>query len=83
MKVAVSSLRSAATARRAIVQKSTVCAACASSTSQRPFSALNRPPPNYPGHVPLTRIERAGLAVGSGIASLINPYRHGTSAASS
>ena len=39
------------------------------------FSILNRPPPNYPGHVPLTRIERLGLAVGSAVASLANPYR--------
>ncbi|KAK5043039.1 Ubiquinone biosynthesis protein [Exophiala sideris] len=44
--------------------------------SRRSFSILNRPPPNYPGHVPLTSIERVGLAVGSAITSLINPYRH-------
>lgn len=42
----------------------------------RPFSVLNRPPPNYPGHVPLTRLERAALAVGSGIVSFFDPYRH-------
>ncbi|KAJ5766502.1 uncharacterized protein N7511_004118 [Penicillium nucicola] len=41
----------------------------------RPFSVLNRPPPNYPGHVPLTRIERGALAVGSALGSLINPRR--------
>ncbi|KAK8122290.1 coenzyme Q biosynthesis protein Coq4 [Apiospora sp. TS-2023a] len=41
----------------------------------RSFSVLNRPPPNYPGHVPLTRIERAALALGSGVLSLANPYR--------
>ncbi|KAJ5937377.1 hypothetical protein N7454_004677 [Penicillium verhagenii] len=41
----------------------------------RPFSVLNRPPPNYPGHVPLTTIERGALALGSAIGSLINPYR--------
>ncbi|KAK5998895.1 Ubiquinone biosynthesis protein coq4 [Cladobotryum mycophilum] len=58
-----------------------VCAACSSSplplspTSSRPFSALNRPPPNYPGHVPLTKLERAGLALGSSVMALINPYR--------
>jgi ubiquinone biosynthesis protein COQ4 len=40
-----------------------------------PFSVLNRPEPNYPGHVPLTRIERFALALGSGIGSLVNPYR--------
>ncbi|PKS12081.1 hypothetical protein jhhlp_001377 [Lomentospora prolificans] len=39
------------------------------------FSVLNRPPPNYPGHVPLTRIERAALAVGSGLTSFFDPYR--------
>ncbi|KAF3002351.1 Ubiquinone biosynthesis protein [Neopestalotiopsis sp. 37M] len=39
------------------------------------FSVLNRPPPNYPGHVPLTKVERIALALGSGIGSLINPYR--------
>ncbi|OTA98439.1 hypothetical protein M426DRAFT_325977 [Hypoxylon sp. CI-4A] len=42
----------------------------------RHFSVLNRPPPNYPGHVPLTKIERAALAVGSGVMSFIDPYRH-------
>lgn len=45
----------------------------------RHFSALNRPPPKYPGHVPLTKIEQAGMAIGSGIMSLFNPYRAGTS----
>ncbi|EXJ91134.1 hypothetical protein A1O1_04243 [Capronia coronata CBS 617.96] len=44
--------------------------------ARRSFSILNRPPPNYPGHVPLTRVERLGLAVGSAITSLLNPYRH-------
>ncbi|KAJ5632926.1 hypothetical protein N7490_009265 [Penicillium lividum] len=46
-----------------------------STTSLRPFSVLNRPPPNYPGHVPLTTVERGALAVGSAIGSLINPRR--------
>ncbi|KAI1766779.1 Coq4-domain-containing protein [Hypoxylon sp. FL1150] len=46
------------------------------SGNSRPFSVLNRPPPAYPGHVPLTRLERAALAVGSGVVSLIDPYRH-------
>lgn len=49
--------------------------ACSISISQRPFSVLNRPPPNYSGHVPLTKVERAGLAVGSAVMSLVNPYR--------
>jgi ubiquinone biosynthesis protein COQ4 len=43
---------------------------------RRTFSVLNRPPPNYPGHVPLTSLERIGLAVGSAFTSLIDPYRH-------
>lgn len=43
----------------------------------RSFSVLNRPPPNYPGHVPLTCIERGALAVGSALGSLLNPRRGG------
>lgn len=42
---------------------------------RRSFSVLNRPPPNYDGHVPLTTLERFGLAIGSTVASLINPRR--------
>lgn len=45
--------------------------------SKRPFSVLNRPPPNYEGHVPLTTIERGTLAVGSAVISLFNPRRAG------
>ncbi|KAL8645577.1 MAG: hypothetical protein Q9226_007238 [Calogaya cf. arnoldii] len=41
----------------------------------RLFSVLNRPPPNYKGHVPLTLIERGALAVGSAVTSLFNPRR--------
>ncbi|KAH8661889.1 ubiquinone biosynthesis protein Coq4 [Xylariales sp. PMI_506] len=41
----------------------------------RCFSVLNRPPPNYPGHVPLTRTERTMMAVSSGLMALANPYR--------
>lgn len=44
----------------------------------RPFSILNRPPPKYPGHVPLTFVERGALAVGSAVGSIINPRRGGT-----
>ncbi|KAH8168151.1 hypothetical protein CIB48_g87 [Xylaria polymorpha] len=43
----------------------------------RPFSVLNRPPPNYPGHVPLTGIERAALAIGSGVLSFLDPRARG------
>lgn len=45
----------------------------------RSFSVLNRPPPNYPGHVPLTFVERSALAAGSAVGSLLNPYRGGIS----
>lgn len=38
---------------------------------------LKRPPPNYDGHVPLNRLEQAGLAVGSAVISLFNPRRAG------
>ncbi|CZT40888.1 probable Ubiquinone biosynthesis protein COQ4, mitochondrial [Rhynchosporium secalis] len=50
-------------------------AACTASINSRQFSILNRPPPSYPGHIPLTRIEKAGLAIGSAFGSLYNPYR--------
>lgn len=45
--------------------------------SSRAFSVLNRPPPKYEGHVPLTNIERGTLAVGSAVMSLLNPRRGG------
>ncbi|KAL6893374.1 coenzyme Q biosynthesis protein Coq4 domain-containing protein [Trichoderma evansii] len=60
--------------RPAICHPSRVTAVAATA-SVRHFSALNRPPPKYPGHVPLTKIEQAGMAIGSGIMSLFNPYR--------
>ncbi|KIW07808.1 ubiquinone biosynthesis protein coq4, mitochondrial, variant [Verruconis gallopava] len=41
----------------------------------RTFSVLNRPPPNYDGHVPLTRVERASLAVGSALWCFFDPTR--------
>lgn len=43
----------------------------------RAFSVLNRPPPNYEGHIPLTRTERLALALGSGIGSFLDPRRGG------
>lgn len=45
--------------------------------SYRWFSVLNRPPPNYEGHIPLTRTERLGLALGSGLLSFLDPRRGG------
>ncbi|KAK5124332.1 Ubiquinone biosynthesis protein [Meristemomyces frigidus] len=41
-----------------------------------PHPLLARPPPAYPGHIPLTRLERTTLALGSAIGSLFNPRRH-------
>jgi hypothetical protein len=45
----------------------------------RGFSVLNRPPPTYEGHVPLTVTERLGLALGSGLGSFLDPRRAGMS----
>lgn len=45
----------------------------------RRFSVLNRPPPNYKGHIPLNGFERCALAAGSAITSLVNPRRGGRS----
>ena len=49
----------------------------------RAFTALSRPPPNYPGHVPLSVPERIALGVGAAVISLFNPRRAGTSPAAS
>ncbi|KAM0150525.1 hypothetical protein ACHAPG_008775 [Botrytis cinerea] len=49
--------------------------ACSITLATRSFSVLHRPAPNYPGHVPLTSIERGGLAVGSAVMAFFNPYR--------
>jgi hypothetical protein len=43
----------------------------------RCFSILNRPTPSYEGHIPLTIVERLGLAFGSGIGSFVDPRRGG------
>ncbi|KAL1959595.1 hypothetical protein VTO42DRAFT_1630 [Malbranchea cinnamomea] len=48
---------------------------CSQQTMAREFSVLNRPPPNYPGHVPLTKLERGALAIGSAVGSILNPRR--------
>lgn len=60
----------------------TICLACATTTTppganNRSFSSWKRPPPNYPGHVPLTRLEQAAMAIGSSAMALVNPYRAG------
>ncbi|KAL2261605.1 hypothetical protein VTK26DRAFT_3814 [Humicola hyalothermophila] len=39
------------------------------------LSSLTRPPPNYPGHVPLSRLEKVALAIGSGLMSFRDPRR--------
>lgn len=68
--------------RSALVSTSSRCTRCHNVVSRsvsRNFSVLNRPPPNYPGHVPLTTIERGVLAIGSAFGSLLNPRRHGPS----
>lgn len=51
--------------------------ACSITLATRSFSVQHRPAPNYPGHVPLTSIERGGLAVGSAVMAFFNPYRAG------
>ncbi|KAH8802787.1 ubiquinone biosynthesis protein coq4, mitochondrial [Xylogone sp. PMI_703] len=48
---------------------------CRIAIHPRHFSVLNRPSPAYHGHVPLTRTEKASLAVGSAVMSLFNPRR--------
>jgi ubiquinone biosynthesis protein COQ4 len=46
-------------------------------TCVRSFSILDRPAPKYEGHVPLTRTEKAVLAVGSAVITLFDPRRGG------
>ncbi|KAH7019792.1 coenzyme Q biosynthesis protein Coq4-domain-containing protein [Ilyonectria destructans] len=81
MEVAIPRIRAVAAAGQTRLLRAAVCASCASSTasstsSRRNFSVFDRPAPNYPGHVPLTKIERAGLAVGASVMSFFDPYRH-------
>ncbi|GAB1312262.1 Ubiquinone biosynthesis protein [Madurella fahalii] len=54
---------------------STLFAAATGSQRHFSLSSLTRPPPNYPGHVPLTGLEKAALAIGSGLMSLRDPRR--------
>ncbi|KAL2269551.1 hypothetical protein VTJ83DRAFT_1735 [Remersonia thermophila] len=64
-------------ARNPLQQHAAAALAAAQHQRRRPFSfsSLTRPPPNYPGHVPLSPVERAALVVGAGLGSLFNPYR--------
>lgn len=50
---------------------------CTARPDARCFSILNRPAPKYEGHIPLTRTERLGLALGSGLMSFLDPRRGG------
>ncbi|KAK9442936.1 coenzyme Q biosynthesis protein Coq4 [Metarhizium brunneum] len=72
MDLALRRAQPATTARHAV--RALTCASC-SQSNPRQFSVLNRPAPNYPGHVPLTKLERLGMAIGSSAMALINPYR--------
>ncbi|KAH7157893.1 coenzyme Q biosynthesis protein Coq4-domain-containing protein [Dactylonectria estremocensis] len=73
MEAAVPRIRAVATAGPSRLLRA---AACAITSASAPFSVFNRPEPNYPGHVPLTKVERVGLAVGASIMSFFDPYRH-------
>ncbi len=76
MKSLVPKPSTATTCSRGLLRRAMAVAACPDPRS-RSFSVLNRPPPNYPGHIPLTMIERAGLTIGSGIISFLDPRRGG------
>ncbi|KAG6148509.1 Ubiquinone biosynthesis protein [Claviceps purpurea] len=68
-------LRGLVTCARCASLTSTSTSTPASTPKDRQFSVLHRPPPNYPGHVPLTTTERLAMAIGSSAMALINPYR--------
>ncbi|KAG6152157.1 Ubiquinone biosynthesis protein [Claviceps purpurea] len=68
-------LRGLVTCARCASLTSTSTSTPASTPKDRHFSVLHRPPPNYPGHVPLTTTERLAMAIGSSAMALINPYR--------
>ncbi|KAG6277614.1 Ubiquinone biosynthesis protein [Claviceps purpurea] len=70
-------LRGLVTCARCASLTSTSTSTPASTPKDRQFSVLHRPPPNYPGHVPLTTTERLAMAIGSSAMALINPYRAG------
>jgi ubiquinone biosynthesis protein COQ4 len=64
-----------ATLTKAHHATTTLLAPAALQCTARSFSVLNRPPPNYEGHVPLTALERSALLIGSGLISFLNPRR--------
>ncbi|KAF8454769.1 coenzyme Q biosynthesis protein Coq4-domain-containing protein [Terfezia claveryi] len=47
----------------------------APSPPRRPFSVLSRPPPSYPGHIPINSFEKTFLAFTSLLGSFLNPRR--------
>lgn len=40
-------------------------------------TSINQDASLYPSHIPTNSVQKALLAVGSGVAALQNPYRHG------
>lgn len=71
--------RSAALAARPNALRPCAAAATALAPSRRQYWTPSRPPPNYPGHIPLNTFEKVALAIGSGLISLANPRRAGAS----
>ncbi|KAK4452904.1 ubiquinone biosynthesis protein [Podospora aff. communis PSN243] len=68
-------LRSSAAVARRAQSLRPGAAAVLSASQSRPYSGPSRPPPNYPGHIPLNTLEKAALAIGSGLMSLRDPRR--------
>ncbi|KAK0749577.1 coenzyme Q biosynthesis protein Coq4-domain-containing protein [Schizothecium vesticola] len=67
--------RFAAIAARPNALRPCATTATALTPSRRQYWTPSRPPPNYPGHIPLNTLEKAALAIGSGLISLANPRR--------
>ncbi|KAI5303108.1 hypothetical protein KEM56_007901, partial [Ascosphaera pollenicola] len=65
----------AATTASATPATPTTTTTTTSSSPPAKHTVYNRPSPNYPGHVPLTKLERLGLAVGSAVGAFFNPRR--------
>ncbi|KAF8537991.1 ubiquinone biosynthesis protein COQ4, mitochondrial [Trichophaea hybrida] len=64
-------------ARRAVQQllSTNYTQIAALQATSRTFTSLSRPPPNYPGHVPLTVPERIFLGASSAVVCFFNPRR--------